>query len=101
MGKRAREIRSAIKGVARSCGYKETELGELKPIVSKAEARRRFLTWKWAVSSMVITPWRELVTLYVDHKQTFQNEIVSALTGRIQEEMDAEILGYLTEAQYV
>jgi hypothetical protein len=43
MGKKGREDRKAVKRIARSLGYKETELGELKVTVSKAEARRRWL----------------------------------------------------------
>lgn len=41
MGKRAREDRAAIKQMAHSLGYRETELGELRPTISKAEARRQ------------------------------------------------------------
>jgi hypothetical protein len=60
MGKKARHRRSEEKqlakllnftlegavGASRTLGYRETEMGELKAVVTKAEARRRFLRWR-------------------------------------------------------
>jgi hypothetical protein len=92
MGKKAREIRTAIKGFARKLGYKETELGELKPIITKAEARRRFLQWKWNLSFLVIPSVREL---YEQFKDIAEQDIAASLAGCMKEEIDAQILGEL------
>ena len=92
MGRKAREIRSAIKGFARKLGYKETELGELKPVITKAEARRRFLQWKWNLSFLVIESWR---SIYAQFKDIAERDIVVCMNERIKEEIDAEILGEL------
>jgi hypothetical protein len=43
MGKRHREARKVTKGILRRFGYYQTELGELRESISKAEARRRLL----------------------------------------------------------
>lgn len=43
MGQRHREKRKITKSLARRFGMRETELGELKQQVSKAEHRRRFI----------------------------------------------------------
>jgi len=43
MGKRGRLHRANVKKFSRELGYKETELGELRPVMSKAEARERWL----------------------------------------------------------
>lgn len=43
MGKRHRESRTALKRVLRRFGVRETELGEIREDISKAEARRRLL----------------------------------------------------------
>ena len=43
MGKKSRRLRNNVKSMVRQLGYKEDELGELKPVVSKAEARERWL----------------------------------------------------------
>lgn len=92
MGKKAREIRTAIKGFARKLGYRETELGELKPVVTKAEARRRFLQYKWNLSFLVIPSVREL---YEQFKEMAERDIVACLHERMVEEIDAEILSEL------
>ena len=43
MGKKARRERSKVKYLAWLRGFKESELGELRPRLTKAEARRRFI----------------------------------------------------------
>jgi hypothetical protein len=43
MGKRSREVRKQVKKLLRHYGVVETELGELKVKMTKAEARRRLL----------------------------------------------------------
>jgi hypothetical protein len=92
VGKKARELRSAVKTFARSLGYRETELGELKATVSKAEARRRFLRWKWDLSFMVVESARELRELYVKNRLAIQLELVASLGEAISKENDCAIL---------
>jgi hypothetical protein len=43
MGKRGRQFRAQVKRLARSGGFVETELGEVKRRISKTEARIEFL----------------------------------------------------------
>jgi len=92
MGKRARDIRSAVKGFARKLGYKETELGELKAVVTKAEARRRFLDWKWKLSFLFVESIREMRAFYEANKIDIQCDIIDSMSRRIAEETDCSVI---------
>jgi hypothetical protein len=95
MGKRAREIRTAVKGFANKLGYQEDELGELKVTLTKAEARRRFLEWKWNLSFLVVETARDLRVFYEVHKASIRSDLLARMGSLVVEEIDAQILSLL------
>lgn len=100
MGKRHREDRKVQKKLAKVIAlhprFKQTELGELRQEVSKAEARRRFIHKHAFLLGMMMSPEeREMVML-----QLF-DEISKRATADLQAEEDARCLKYLEEAAAV
>ena len=110
MGKRARERRKEEKRAAkvldftlaktaRLFGFKENELGELRAVMTKAEARRRFIRWREACAAALASVRAfDPVEFCKAHANEIERDLVNALSSRIAEDIDREVLGELAAA---
>lgn len=75
MGAKHREERKRLKYVARQLGVRENEFSELKLTITKAEHRRRLIAHEFS-----------------QHRRRRQQDIITAMSESICEQIDEEIL---------